>query len=109
MPSFVHALFLQNISQHEWEAEEKVNFHSNGIMLDCSRNGVPIPLGIMIILPNLPFSHNFIFIRSQFPKSHGPSGVKLLGTDANFLTVQPQQKKILGCQFLPQSRIQNRP
>lgn len=35
------SLLLQNISQHEWEAEEKVNFHSNGIMLDCSRNGVP--------------------------------------------------------------------
>ncbi|MDE7331702.1 MAG: beta-N-acetylhexosaminidase [Lachnospiraceae bacterium] len=32
---------LQNSSQNKWEIQEKVNFNSNGIMLDCSRNGVP--------------------------------------------------------------------
>ena len=35
------SLFLQNISKEEFEIEEKVNFHSNGMMMDCSRNGVP--------------------------------------------------------------------
>ena len=34
-------MFLQNISKEEFEIEEKVNFHSNGMMMDCSRNGVP--------------------------------------------------------------------
>ena len=33
--------FLQNISKEEFEIEEKVNFCSNGMMMDCSRNGVP--------------------------------------------------------------------
>lgn len=35
------SLLLQNSAQNEMEIEEKVNFSSNGIMLDCSRNGVP--------------------------------------------------------------------
>lgn len=35
------SLFLQNISKEEFEIKEKVNFHSNGMMMDCSRNGVP--------------------------------------------------------------------
>ncbi len=35
------SLFLQNISKEEFEIEEKVNFCSNGMMMDCSRNGVP--------------------------------------------------------------------
>ena len=34
-------LLFQNGGKEELEIEEKVNFHSNGMMMDCSRNGVP--------------------------------------------------------------------
>lgn len=35
------SLFLQNIEKECWEKEEIPVFDSNGMMLDCSRNGVP--------------------------------------------------------------------
>lgn len=34
-------LLFQNRGKEGFEIEEKVNFHSNGMMMDCSRNGVP--------------------------------------------------------------------
>lgn len=35
------SLILQNIEKESWNREETVYFHSNGVMLDCSRNSVP--------------------------------------------------------------------
>lgn len=35
------SLILQNIAKESWNREENVYFHSNGVMLDCSRNCVP--------------------------------------------------------------------
>ena len=35
------SLILQNITKESWSREENVYFHSNGVMLDCSRNSVP--------------------------------------------------------------------
>lgn len=34
-------LLLQNIDRHDFVITEKVNFRSNGMMMDCSRNCVP--------------------------------------------------------------------